>query len=198
MGVLDAFCTSGGEGRESVTQRPVLQWLHAMYAVGGITGAAIAGLVSATDTDYRIGLLFGAIVLFLAAFWNAQAGSSERGATEVDSSISLSAVRRHPALWLPALVVLSEFLVEGSMDTWSGLYLKRQLGASDWQTAMAVVAFSAGAAVGRQCGGRLCARRRSRGAGCSPAASCSAWGGALRSSSREPVGSSAGRSQRWR
>jgi MFS family permease len=154
-GLIDVFLNIEGQRLESVTQRPVLQWLHAMYAVGGITGAAIAGLVSATDTDYRIGLLFGAIVLFLAAFWNAQAGSSERGATEVDSSISLSAFRRHPALWLPALVVLSAFLVEGSMDTWSGLYLKRQLGASDWQTAMAFVAFSAAVAVGRLFAGRV-------------------------------------------
>jgi hypothetical protein len=154
-GLIDVFLNVEGQRVESVTNRPVLQWLHAMYAVGGVTGAAIAGLVSATDTDYRVGLLFGAAVLFLAAFWNAQAGSAERGATEVDSGVSLSAFRRHPALWLPALVVLSAFLVEGSMDTWSGLYLKRQLGASDWQTALAFVAFSAAVAVGRLFAGRV-------------------------------------------
>ncbi len=154
-GLVDVFLNIEGQRLESVTQRPVLQWLHAMYAVGGITGAAVAGVVTATGTDYRIGLLFGGVVLFLAAFWNAEAGSSERGATEVDSGISLSAFRRHPALWLPALVVLSAFLVEGSMDTWSGLYLKRQLGASDWQTAMAFVAFSTAVAVGRLFAGRV-------------------------------------------
>ncbi len=154
-GLVDVFLNIEGQRLESVTQKPVLQWLHAMYAVGGITGAAVAGVVTATGTDYRIGLLFGGVVLFLVAFWNAEAGSSERGATEVDSGISLSAFRRHPALWLPALVVLSAFLVEGSMDTWSGLYLKRQLGASDWQTAMAFVAFSAAVAVGRLFAGRV-------------------------------------------
>ncbi len=154
-GLVDVFLNIEGQRLESATQKPVLQWLHAMYAVGGITGAAVAGVVTATGTDYRIGLLFGGAVLFLAGFWNAQAGSSERGATEVDSGISLSAFRRHPALWLPALVVLSAFLVEGSMDTWSGLYLKRQLGASDWQTAMAFVAFSAAVAVGRLFAGRV-------------------------------------------
>jgi len=154
-GLIDVFLNIEGQRVESVTQAPVLQWLHAMYAVGGVTGAAIGGLVSATGTDYRVGLLFGAVVLFLAAFWNARAGSSARGATEVDSGISLSAFRRHPALWLPALVVLSAFLVEGSMDTWSGLYLKKQLGASDWQTAMAFIAFSASVAVGRLFAGRV-------------------------------------------
>ena len=154
-GLVDVFLNIEGQRLESVTRKPVLQWLHAMYAVGGITGAAVAGLVTATGTDYRIGLLFGGAVLFLVAFWNAEAGSSERGATEVDSGISLSAFRRHPALWLPALVVLSAFLVEGSMDTWSGLYLKRELGASDWETAIAFVAFSAAVAVGRLFAGRV-------------------------------------------
>jgi MFS family permease len=154
-GMIDVFMNIEGQRVESVTRAPVLQWLHAMYAVGGITGASIAGLIAATKTDYRVGLLFGAAALFLAAFWNAESGTSERGATEEDSGISLSAFRRHPALWLPALVVLSAFLVEGSMDTWSGLYLKRQLGASDLQTAMAFVAFSAAVAVGRLFAGRV-------------------------------------------
>jgi predicted MFS family arabinose efflux permease len=154
-GLVDVFLNVEGQRVESVTQAPVLQWLHAMYAVGGVTGAAIGGLVLATETDYRTGLLFGAAVLFLSAAWNARAGSAARGATEVDSGVSLSAFRRHPALWLPALIVLSAFLVEGSMDTWSGLYLKRQLGASDWQTAMAFIAFSAAVAVGRLFAGRV-------------------------------------------
>jgi MFS family permease len=154
-GLIDVFLNVEGQRVESVTQRPVLQWLHAMYAVGGITGATVGGIVLATDTDYRTGLLFGAAVLFLAAFWNVRAGSWERGATAEDTGISLSAFRRHPALWLPALVVLSAFLVEGSMDTWSGLYVHTQLGASDLQTAMVFVAFSAAIAVGRLFAGRV-------------------------------------------
>jgi hypothetical protein len=154
-GLIDVFLNVEGQRVESVTQTPVLQWLHAMYAVGGVTGAAIGGLVLATNTDYRTGLLFGATVLFLAAFWNARAGTWERGATEEDTGVSLSAFRRHPALWVPALVVLSAFLVEGSMDTWSGLYVHTQLGASVWQTAVAFMAFSAALAVGRLFAGRV-------------------------------------------
>jgi len=154
-GLIDVFLNVEGQRVESITRRPVLQWLHATYAVGGITGAAVGGLVAATNTDYRVGLVFGAICLFLTAFWNAQAGTPERGATEVDSSFSLTAFKRHPSLWLPALVVLSAFLVEGSMDTWSGLYLTRELGATAWQTAAAFVAFSASVAIGRFFAGRV-------------------------------------------
>jgi Major Facilitator Superfamily len=154
-GLADVFLNVEGQRVESITQRPVLQWLHATYAVGGITGAVIGGLVAATGTDFRIGLLVGAIALFLTAFWNATSGTMQRGVTDADSGFSLSAFRRHRDLWLPALVVLSAFLVEGSMDTWSGLYLYDQLGATEWQTAMAFVAFSASLFLGRLFAGRV-------------------------------------------
>ena len=74
-GLIDVFLNVEGQRVESITQRPVLQWLHATYAVGGITGAAVGGLIAATNTDYRFGLVFGAICLFLTAFWNAQSGT---------------------------------------------------------------------------------------------------------------------------
>jgi MFS family permease len=154
-GLIDVFLNIEGQRVEAITRKPVLQWLHAMYAVGGITGAAVAGLVLATHTSFRIGMLFGALCLVLAAAWNASRGTRERGATEVESSFSLSAFTRHRELWLPAVVVLSAFLVEGSMDTWSGLYLTSELGATAWQTAMAFVAFSFAVFLGRMFAGRV-------------------------------------------
>lgn len=154
-GLIDVFLNVEGQRVEAATRKPVLQWLHAMYAVGGITGAAVAGLVLTTGSTFRIGMLFGALCLYLAAAWNAYRGTPERGATEVESTFSLSAFARHPALWLPAVVVLSAFLVEGSMDTWSGLYVSTELGASAWQTAMAFVAFSFAVFCGRMFAGRV-------------------------------------------
>jgi predicted MFS family arabinose efflux permease len=154
-GLIDVYLNVEGQRVEAITRRPVLQWMHATYALGGITGAAVAGLVLATDSSFRGGLLFGAVCLYLAAAWNAYRGTRERGATEVESSFSLSAFSRHPALWLPAIVVLSAFLVEGSMDTWSGLYLSKELGAEPWQAAMAFVAFSFAVFLGRMFAGRV-------------------------------------------
>ena len=153
--LVDVFLNVEGQRIESRTRKPVLQWLHAMYAAGGITGAAIGGLVLATGVNFRTGLLFGAAMLYLSAFWNAQRGTEERGAASVDSGFSLTAFTRHRQLWLPALVVLSAFLVEGSMDTWSGLYLHDQLGADAWQLAIAFVAFSLALFLGRMFAGRV-------------------------------------------
>jgi MFS family permease len=62
---------------------------------------------------------------------------------------------RSPALVLPALVILSAFAVEGSMDIWSVIYVREELGAAAMAGAVAFAAFSSSMAVGRLTAGRL-------------------------------------------
>jgi hypothetical protein len=154
-GLIDVFLNVDAQRIEVATGRPVLQWLHASYAAGGVTGACIGGVLVAAGVDYRAGIAIAALTLFLTAFWNGLHGSRVRGAPEEASTFSLSAFRRHPALWVPALVIAFAFLVEGSMDTWSGLYLQDQLGASALKAAIAFAAFSASLCLGRLFAGRV-------------------------------------------
>jgi fucose permease len=155
-GLIDVFLNVDAQRIETATDRPVLQWLHASYAAGGVTGACIGGLVVAAGIDYRIGIALSGVVLFATAAWNALTGSRIRGTSEEEAStFSLSAFRRHPALWIPALVILFAFLVEGSMDTWSGLYLQDQLGATALKAAFAFAAFSTSLFLGRLFAGRV-------------------------------------------
>jgi predicted MFS family arabinose efflux permease len=126
-----------------------LQWLHASYALGGVTGAGIAGLLRTIDIDYRLGLVYAGAALLATAWWNVRRGSDQRGAADAEMALSVAAFRRHPALWLPAATVLFAFLVEGSMDTWSGLYLRQELGASPAVAGGAFMAFSAALFFGR-------------------------------------------------
>jgi MFS family permease len=69
--------------------------------------------------------------------------------------MALSPLFRTPALWVPALIVMATFLVEGSMDVWSGLYLRDELGASAAVAAAAFVAFAGAAFVGRLVASRV-------------------------------------------
>src|SRR5262245_30810553 len=154
-GLIDVFLNVDAQRIEVDTGRPVLQWLHASYAAGGVTGACLGGAIVAAGIDYRVGLAIASLVLLLTAGWNGLHGSRDRGAPEEASTFSLSAVRRHPALWVPALVILFAFLVEGSMDTWSGLYLQDQLGATALKAAFAFAAFSASLCLGRLFAGRV-------------------------------------------
>lgn len=154
-GLIDVFLNVAAQRDEIRTRKPVLQWLHASYALGGITGAGVAGLIGSVDADYRLGLVFAGLALFSTAFWNSQVGSRERGHLAESSVFSLSAFRRHRGLVVPALAVLFAFLVEGSMDTWSGLYLQEELGASPGAAAFAFAAFSASLFIGRLMAGRV-------------------------------------------
>jgi predicted MFS family arabinose efflux permease len=154
-GLIDVFLNVDAQRIETDTGRPVLQWLHASYAAGGVTGAAIGGAIVAAGIDYRVGIAISGLVLFATALWNGLIGSPMRGGSEEASTFSLSAFRRHPALWVPALVILFAFLVEGSMDTWSGLYLQDQLGATAAKAAVAFAAFSATLCLGRLFAGRV-------------------------------------------
>ncbi len=154
-GLIDVYLNVAAQRVEVATRRPVLQWLHASYALGGVTGAAVAGLVLAANRDFRLGLAFASILLVVTAAWNSRTAPRERSPEGAQTVFSISALFRTPALWVPALVVLFAFLVEGSMDTWSGLYLRDQLDASAVTASVAFIAFSGAIFLGRLFAGKV-------------------------------------------
>ena len=154
-GLIDVYLNVAAQRVEVATRRPVLQWLHASYALGGVTGAAIAGLLLAAGVDFRWGLAVAGLALAAAAAWNARTAPPERSPEGAQAVFSISALFRTPALWVPALTVLFAFLVEGSMDTWSGLYMRDELGASAGVASAAFIAFSGAIFLGRLFAGKV-------------------------------------------
>jgi len=148
-GLIDVYLNVAAQREESRSRRPVLQWLHASYALGGVTGAAAAGALRTVDLDHRLGLAAAGVALLATAGWNARRAVDEPAAEGAAALLSVSALRRNPALWIPALRVLFCFLVEGSMDIWSGLYFREQLGASAGAAGAAFAAFAGALFVGR-------------------------------------------------
>jgi MFS family permease len=148
-GLIDVFVNVAAQREEARTRRPILQWLHASYALGGVTGAAAAGILRTVHVDHRLVIVGSAVALLATACWNLRGASREPAAEGAGSVLSVSALRRTPALWIPALTVLFCFLVEGSMDIWSGLYLREELGASPAAAGAAFVAFAGALFVGR-------------------------------------------------
>jgi MFS family permease len=154
-GLIDVYMNVTAQRVETRVRRPVLQWMHASYALGGVSGALVAGTIRSLDLDFRLGFLFTAVALIATAVPNRLRGLGEPGAEGGRGVFSLSAFRRHRALWVPALIVLSAFLVEGSMDTWSGLYLQEQLNSGPAAAAAAFMGFSASLFLGRLFAGRV-------------------------------------------
>lgn len=156
-GLIDVFMNVAAQGVEVRTRRPVLQWLHASYSVGGITGALGAGLAYTAGIDFRSILAATGLLLVAAAAWNARR-APERVAAENEGEatrVSVAVFLRVPALLVPGFVLLFAFLVEGSMDTWSVIYLRRTLDASTLSAAAAFAAFAAATAIGRIFAGRV-------------------------------------------
>jgi len=148
-GLIDVYVNVAAQREETRTRRPILQWLHASYALGGVTGAGAAGILRTIDVDHRLVIAASGVALLATAWWNIRGASREPAAEGVRSVLSVSALRRTPALWIPALTVLFCFLVEGSMDIWSGLYLREELGASPAAAGAAFVAFAGALFIGR-------------------------------------------------
>jgi hypothetical protein len=55
-GLLDVYLNVAAQREETRTRRPVLQWLHASYALGGVTGAGAAGALRTVGLDHRLGI----------------------------------------------------------------------------------------------------------------------------------------------
>jgi Major Facilitator Superfamily len=154
-GLIDVFMNVAAQQIEIRTSRPVLQWMHASYAFGGVTGGLICGLIISSGASYRWALVWAAAANIASGIWNATSGSRQRSDDRPTTVVSLSAFRRAPMLIVPAFVVLSAFLVEGSMDTWSGLFLRGQLRASVMVAAIAFAAFASAMFAGRLFASRM-------------------------------------------
>ncbi len=154
-GLIDVYLNVAAQRVESVSGRPVLQWLHASYAFGGVTGAALAGALSVLGASYWLAILVSGLTLAGAAVWTRATVSREPGAEGAATTFSISALFRSPVLWIPASIVLFAFLVEGSMDTWSGNYLRVEIGTGAGVAALVFMAFSAAVFLGRMFAGRV-------------------------------------------
>ena len=154
-GLIDVYLNVAAQRVESESRRPVLQWLHASYALGGFTGAALAGGLSVLGADYRVAIMLSGLALAGTAGWTRATVSREPGAEGAATTFSISALFRSPVLWIPASIVLFAFLVEGSMDTWSGNYLQIEIGTTAGVAALVFMAFSTAVFLGRMFAGRV-------------------------------------------
>jgi MFS family permease len=123
-----------------------LTLLHAGFSGGGVLGAVGGGALIGAGVDFQIVYplvalaVLGAVAMTASSRWsNASTGES------VPPAIALA------MLPLAALAGLA-FLAEGSMETWSAIYLRDVLGAGAFVGALGPGAFHAAMLVGRLIG----------------------------------------------
>jgi hypothetical protein len=74
-GLIDVFLNVEAQRVEVATGRPVLQWLHASYAAGGVTGAIVGGAIVAAGAGYPPAHAIAGRLLCLTAGRTARRGA---------------------------------------------------------------------------------------------------------------------------
>jgi fucose permease len=157
MSVHDVAINAEGTALERLGGRPLMGQLHAMFSVGAMAGALVAGamLRLAWPAALQLALVGGALALaigvacagMLDAHPAAPAGVGER-----------RFVWPRGPLLLIGLLILAGLLAEGAMYDWSVLYLQQARGLSQDVAALGYAAFAGAMAVGRFACDRLRAR----------------------------------------
>ncbi|MDQ3659835.1 MAG: MFS transporter [Actinomycetota bacterium] len=156
-GLIDVFMSLAGQQLETSESKPVLQWVHAGYSAGAAVGALGAAFLLQSGFEPWTAIAATAVLQVSAAAASFFLGDWPEAPAQTARAprLSLSVFVAAPALLLPSVVLLAAFFIEGSMDVWSVLYLRRTLGASVTVGAFGFAAFATASAVGRAFAARV-------------------------------------------
>ena len=155
-GVLDVSMNVQAVMVEAAGKRPMMATFHALFSVGGLAGAAGAGLVAiiqmpATTHLLIVGLAMSVAILVASRFLLPQSAADRTGPSFARPSRAL--------LGLGVLAFIA-LIGEGAMADWSAVYLRNTLGASAAAGAIGYGAFTAAMVAGRFGGDWATARLR--------------------------------------
>lgn len=173
---------NGAAVSDPTWSRPArLTLLHAAFSGGGVAGALGGGLFAGGPSFQLVYPILVAAALAVAVL----AVVARWASTAAHGSVP----RRIAVVMLPlALIAGLAYLVEGSMETWSALYLRDVLGAAAFVGALGPAVFHAAMLTGRLVGAGVAGRLG--GAGTLLASGCMTVGGmivALASPAAEPA-----------
>lgn len=157
MSLFDVAINTEGSALETLMDRPVMSNLHAMFSVGGMTGAAVAAWLFA-------GAVAPATQLFaVCAITAFMAVVAARGMLPAHAGASDDAASAHFAwpkgkLLVIGILVFAGMTAEGVMYDWSVLYLRQDVGLSPAWAAAGYAVFSAAMALSRFAGDALRSR----------------------------------------
>jgi predicted MFS family arabinose efflux permease len=151
-GAMDVAMNTQGVAVEHGYGQPVLSSMHALFSIGGLTGAGLCGLALSIGLAPATHIVIAAVVLgilgIIAAFWLLPPAADAK-------SDGASFVRpRGPLLGLGILAFIC-LMGEGAMADWSAVYLRFVVGTDAAMAAVGFAAFSMLMAVGRLLGDRL-------------------------------------------
>jgi MFS family permease len=145
-GAFDVAINGAAMGDDGWSRPARLTLLHAAFSGGGLVGALGGGALVGSGVPFELAYPAVAVGLLATATFAARSRwHVARAAGGVPRTVALA------MLPLAALAGLA-FLAEGSMETWSAIYLRDELGAAAFIGALGPAAFHAAMLVGRLLG----------------------------------------------
>lgn len=141
-GALDVAMNASAGRIESVSGKRLMPLAHGLYSVGVLIGAVGAGLARSAGSGREPVLLGVSIMIALVGLWTA----TDSGPVSVAEGRRFSFVR---ALVVIGLVGAAAFVVEGGIESWSALFLERQLHAHPAVSGLGPGFFGGSMAAGR-------------------------------------------------
>jgi len=141
-GALDVAMNAAAGRIESVSGRRLMPLAHGLYSVGVLIGAVSAGLARNSGVHREDILLGVSVALVVVGFWTA----TDSGPVSPPEARGL---RIAHALILIGLVGAAAFVVEGGIESWSALFLERQLHADPAISGLGPGFFGGSMATGR-------------------------------------------------
>ena len=148
-GVYDVAANALAMDLERTTGRRVLAPLHASFSAGGAAGALVAGILVSYGVDYRhvwVGSAVAVVPVVLAATSSPFPRATAERARKTGGAAGLY---RNPSLILVGAIAALAFLSEGTMEDWSGIYLRQTLALPALLGASGVAVYHASMVAGR-------------------------------------------------
>lgn len=145
-GAFDVSANANAARIEKVTGRRLMPLAHGFYSVGILIGAVGAGLARSVGVGREPILLAISVLVGSVAVW------TSREPLERVPRQGLSGLHFGRALLLIGLIAAAAFIVEGGIESWSALFLERQLDAQPAVSGLGPGVFGASMAAGRFAG----------------------------------------------
>ena len=141
-GAMDVSMNASAARIETETGERLMPLAHGLYSVGILVGAVGGGLARGAGSGREPILVVASCVIALVAVWTA----TDSGPISSPGSHGLQFGR---ALIVMGLVGAAAFVVEGGIESWSALFLERQLNAQPAVSGLGPGFYGAAMAAGR-------------------------------------------------
>lgn len=153
-GALDVAMNAQAVEVERVRDRPILSSFHAMFSLGGMSGALVAGGIVALKIPLVTHLALVAIIALPVGILSCRAMLVETAPPAGGPSFALPTRGLLPI----GVIAFCALLAEGAIADWSAIYVTESLSSEGTLAAIAFAAFQAAMASGRFLGDALIAR----------------------------------------